>query len=75
MHLLGSTQDPKLFRPVPDNSPLRQKTLVRRLLENGANSSFVNRMADAEASLDSITADPVAGLAKEQPLRNPRIPQ
>ncbi len=33
--------------------------LVRRLLENGANSSFVNRMADPTVSLDELVQDPV----------------
>jgi RHH-type transcriptional regulator, proline utilization regulon repressor / proline dehydrogenase / delta 1-pyrroline-5-carboxylate dehydrogenase len=48
--------------------------LVRRLLENGANTSFVNRLADEEAPIEALIADPVASLAKEMPLRNPRIP-
>lgn len=33
--------------------------LVRRLLENGANSSFVNRVADPAISVDDLTMDPV----------------
>jgi len=33
--------------------------LVRRLLENGANSSFVNRIADPAVSIDDLIADPV----------------
>jgi RHH-type proline utilization regulon transcriptional repressor/proline dehydrogenase/delta 1-pyrroline-5-carboxylate dehydrogenase len=32
---------------------------VRRLLENGANSSFVNRIADPNVSIDELVADPV----------------
>ena len=34
--------------------------LVRRLLENGANSSFVNRIADPSVPVDSLLEDPVA---------------
>lgn len=34
--------------------------LVRRLLENGANTSFINRIADREASPEALLADPVA---------------
>ena len=34
--------------------------LVRRLLENGANTSFINRIADPEVSLDELIADPVS---------------
>ncbi|WP_313614126.1 bifunctional proline dehydrogenase/L-glutamate gamma-semialdehyde dehydrogenase PutA, partial [Rhizobium sp.] len=33
--------------------------LVRRLLENGANSSFVNRIADPAVPVDSLLEDPV----------------
>ncbi|HEX7873247.1 MAG TPA: trifunctional transcriptional regulator/proline dehydrogenase/L-glutamate gamma-semialdehyde dehydrogenase [Sphingobium sp.] len=33
--------------------------LVRRLLENGANSSFVHRIADPAVSVDELIADPV----------------
>ncbi|MCZ6641787.1 MAG: bifunctional proline dehydrogenase/L-glutamate gamma-semialdehyde dehydrogenase PutA, partial [Gammaproteobacteria bacterium] len=32
--------------------------LIRRLLENGANSSFVNRFLDAETSVDDLVIDP-----------------
>lgn len=34
--------------------------LVRRLLENGANSSFVNRIADPAVPVDALLEDPVA---------------
>mmetsp|Transcript_21116 Transcript_21116/g.24309 ORF Transcript_21116/g.24309 Transcript_21116/m.24309 type:complete len:1147 (+) Transcript_21116:303-3743(+) len=34
--------------------------LVRRLLENGANSSFVNRLVDANIPVDQLTRDPIA---------------
>ena len=37
--------------------------LVRRLLENGANSSFVHQLADARLSEAEILADPVAKIA------------
>ena len=48
--------------------------LVRRLLENGANSSFVNRMADAEVPASDLATDPVADMAQLDPYRNPTIP-
>ncbi|MEE3155459.1 MAG: bifunctional proline dehydrogenase/L-glutamate gamma-semialdehyde dehydrogenase PutA, partial [Pseudomonadota bacterium] len=48
--------------------------LVRRLLENGANSSFVNRMADAEVPASALATDPVADMAQVEPYRNPTIP-
>ncbi|MCA0903276.1 bifunctional proline dehydrogenase/L-glutamate gamma-semialdehyde dehydrogenase PutA [Qipengyuania aquimaris] len=48
--------------------------LVRRLLENGANSSFVNRMADAEVPVSELVTDPCADLLELEPYRNPAIP-
>ncbi|WP_394270266.1 bifunctional proline dehydrogenase/L-glutamate gamma-semialdehyde dehydrogenase PutA [Qipengyuania sp.] len=48
--------------------------LVRRLLENGANSSFVNRMADAGVPAHELAGDPVAELRALTPYRNPAIP-
>ena len=48
--------------------------LVRRLLENGANSSFVNRMADADVPAADLATDPVAELKALKPYRNPGIP-
>ncbi|UMX72863.1 proline dehydrogenase family protein [Klebsiella pneumoniae] len=36
--------------------------LVRRLLENGANASFVNRIADNTLPLDGLVADPVSAV-------------
>ena len=47
---------------------------MRRLLENGANSSFVNRMADAGVPVAALTTDPVAELAALAVKRNPAIP-
>ncbi|HSC23013.1 MAG TPA: bifunctional proline dehydrogenase/L-glutamate gamma-semialdehyde dehydrogenase PutA, partial [Casimicrobiaceae bacterium] len=34
--------------------------LVRRLLENGANTSFVNRIGDPAVAIDEVVADPLA---------------
>jgi RHH-type proline utilization regulon transcriptional repressor/proline dehydrogenase/delta 1-pyrroline-5-carboxylate dehydrogenase len=63
----------RIYAPVGSHEDLLAY-LVRRLLENGANTSFVNRLADAEAPVDDIIADPVLLLAKEASARNPRIP-
>ena len=47
--------------------------LVRRLLENGANTSFVHQIADPGVPLDALVADPLAALP--QPYApDPRIP-
>jgi RHH-type proline utilization regulon transcriptional repressor/proline dehydrogenase/delta 1-pyrroline-5-carboxylate dehydrogenase len=48
--------------------------LVRRLLENGANTSFVNRLADDEAPISAIVADPVEKAARLPDKANLRIP-
>jgi RHH-type proline utilization regulon transcriptional repressor/proline dehydrogenase/delta 1-pyrroline-5-carboxylate dehydrogenase len=48
--------------------------LVRRLLENGANTSFVNRLADDKAPIAAIVADPVDKAARAEPKANPLIP-
>ena len=62
----------RIYAPVGSHKELLAY-LVRRLLENGANSSFVNRIADEQVSLDELVRDPVAELAALQPKRNPKI--
>ena len=47
--------------------------LVRRLLENGANTSFVHQIADPDVPLETLVADPVAGLPQPY-TSDPRIP-
>ncbi|MBC7986534.1 MAG: bifunctional proline dehydrogenase/L-glutamate gamma-semialdehyde dehydrogenase PutA, partial [Sphingomonadaceae bacterium] len=48
--------------------------LVRRLLENGANSSFVHQLADEELTDEELLADPVAKIAAVGGTRHPSIP-
>ena len=48
----------RIYAPVGGHRDLLAY-LVRRLLENGANTSFVNRLADDEAPIEAIVADPV----------------
>ena len=62
----------RIYAPVGSHEDLLAY-LVRRLLENGANTSFVNRLADEEAPIEEIIADPVTRL-ENGPLRNPKIP-
>ena len=62
----------RIYAPVGGHKELLAY-LVRRLLENGANSSFVNRMADAEVPVADLVGDPVAELAALTPRRNPAI--
>jgi RHH-type transcriptional regulator, proline utilization regulon repressor / proline dehydrogenase / delta 1-pyrroline-5-carboxylate dehydrogenase len=54
----------RIYAPVGPHADL-VSYLVRRLLENGANTSFVNRLADEEAPLEDIIRDPVATVALE----------
>ncbi|MEP4785241.1 MAG: bifunctional proline dehydrogenase/L-glutamate gamma-semialdehyde dehydrogenase PutA, partial [Erythrobacter sp.] len=70
----GSGKTPvRIYAPVGGHKELLAY-LVRRLLENGANTSFVNRMADSEIPVTEMTGDPVAELAAKEPKRNPAIP-
>jgi RHH-type proline utilization regulon transcriptional repressor/proline dehydrogenase/delta 1-pyrroline-5-carboxylate dehydrogenase len=63
----------RVYAPVGGHKDLLAY-LVRRLLENGANSSFVNRMAAADVPVAELVTDPVADLAGLKPRRNPSIP-
>ena len=55
----------RIYAPVGTHETLLAY-LVRRLLENGANSSFVNRIADPAVSIDDLIADP-AEVVKAMP--------
>ena len=49
----------RIYAPVGGHEDLLAY-LVRRLLENGANTSFVNRLSDDEAPVGDMIRDPVA---------------
>jgi RHH-type proline utilization regulon transcriptional repressor/proline dehydrogenase/delta 1-pyrroline-5-carboxylate dehydrogenase len=63
----------RVYAPVGGHEDLLAY-LVRRLLENGANSSFVNRIANKTEAIDNLIASPTLQVAKDEPKRNPRIP-
>src|SRR5205085_42212 len=63
----------RIYAPVGSHEDLLPY-LVRRLLENGANTSFVNRIVDDRQPIDEIIADPVARLAQLPVKPHPRIP-
>ncbi|MEI2806727.1 MAG: proline dehydrogenase family protein [Albidovulum sp.] len=63
----------RIYAPVGSHEDLLAY-LVRRLLENGANTSFVNRLADDEAPIADIIADPVVEVGKLAEVPHPRIP-
>ncbi|AYF87507.1 trifunctional transcriptional regulator/proline dehydrogenase/L-glutamate gamma-semialdehyde dehydrogenase [Pseudomonas sp. JS3066] len=84
--VVGKVADGKLNRPCRIYAPVGTHEtllayLVRRLLENGANTSFVNRIADHSISIKDLVEDPVtsaesmASVEGALGLPHPRIPQ
>jgi RHH-type proline utilization regulon transcriptional repressor/proline dehydrogenase/delta 1-pyrroline-5-carboxylate dehydrogenase len=63
----------RIYAPVGSHEDLLPY-LVRRLLENGANSSFVHRLADAEAPIEDLSADPAEMLRALSVKTHPKIP-
>ena len=63
----------RVYAPVGSHEDLLAY-LVRRLLENGANSSFVNRVNDATLPIAALIADPVERAAALAVKRQARIP-
>ncbi|MBS0309216.1 MAG: bifunctional proline dehydrogenase/L-glutamate gamma-semialdehyde dehydrogenase PutA, partial [Proteobacteria bacterium] len=63
----------RIYAPVGSHQTLLAY-LVRRLLENGANSSFVNQLLDEKTSIDMLLADPIASARKSKSAAHPRIP-
>ena len=63
----------RIYAPVGSHENLLAY-LVRRLLENGANTSFVNRIVDEALPVDEIVADPVLGVGALDAVPHPRIP-
>jgi len=64
----------RVYAPVGNHEDLLPY-LVRRLLENGSNTSFVNRIVDEDAPIDAIVADPVDTVLALSSIRHPRIPK
>ena len=63
----------RIYAPVGGHRDLLAY-LVRRLLENGANSSFVHQLADERLTEAEILADPVEKIAAVGGARHPSIP-
>ena len=61
----ASARPCRIYAPVGGHEDLLAY-LVRRLLENGANTSFVNRLADDEAPVAEIIRDPVEMAERER---------
>ena len=62
----------RVYSPVGSHEDLLPY-LVRRLLENGSNTSFVNRIIDENVPVASIVADPVAEVEALAVKPHPRI--
>jgi RHH-type proline utilization regulon transcriptional repressor/proline dehydrogenase/delta 1-pyrroline-5-carboxylate dehydrogenase len=63
----------RIYAPVGSHKDLLGY-LVRRLLENGANTSFINIIADDTTPVDTIVFDPVARIASLAHKPHPHIP-
>jgi RHH-type proline utilization regulon transcriptional repressor/proline dehydrogenase/delta 1-pyrroline-5-carboxylate dehydrogenase len=71
--LLPQTGIPcRVYAPVGGHRDLLAY-LVRRLLENGANSSFVHQVGDPDTPLERLVADPIAALPRPY-APHPRVP-
>lgn len=63
----------RVYAPVGSHEDLLPY-LVRRLLENGANSSFVNRITDEDVAIEDLIRDPVDTVSSFDSIPHPRIP-
>jgi RHH-type proline utilization regulon transcriptional repressor/proline dehydrogenase/delta 1-pyrroline-5-carboxylate dehydrogenase len=64
----------RVYAPVGEHEDLLPY-LVRRLLENGSNTSFVNRIVNENEPVDAIIADPVRAVDALEKVAHARIPQ
>jgi RHH-type proline utilization regulon transcriptional repressor/proline dehydrogenase/delta 1-pyrroline-5-carboxylate dehydrogenase len=63
----------RIYAPVGAHEDLLAY-LVRRLLENGANSSFVHQIVDEDVAPETIARDPFAAVEAMPSAHNPAIP-
>ena len=63
----------RVYAPVGEHKDLLAY-LVRRLLENGANTSFVNRFMDEEVPVADIVRDPITELERLETYAHPSSP-
>lgn len=73
-HILHEYKIPvRIYAPVGAHKDLLPY-LVRRLLENGANSSFVHQLLDKSYPIDKLVVHPYDKLSTNANLHNPDIP-
>jgi RHH-type proline utilization regulon transcriptional repressor/proline dehydrogenase/delta 1-pyrroline-5-carboxylate dehydrogenase len=71
--LVGPGLPCRVYAPVGTHETLLAY-LVRRLLENGANTSFVNQVVDPNVTLETLIADPVALARATEFAPHPSLP-
>lgn len=75
-HIVGN---PRFNRPCRMYAPVGTHKnllgyLIRRLLENGSNSSFINRLADEKTPIEQLIIDPVKRINQLAHKPHPQIP-
>ena len=84
LHGMGEVLFDAVRADVPDLPPVRAYApvgthedllpyLVRRLLENGANTSFVHQFLNPQVPVEQVVRDPVSALVTEKPQTRTRI--
>ena len=63
----------RVYAPIGNHKDLLPY-LVRRLIENGANSSFLNQLMDDDLPIDALIYDPVEKVQSGQQAQHPDIP-
>ncbi len=63
----------RVYAPVGEHKDLLAY-LVRRLLENGANTSFVNRFMDEQVPVAEIVRDPISDIERMESFAHPGLP-
>ncbi|MDH5631602.1 MAG: bifunctional proline dehydrogenase/L-glutamate gamma-semialdehyde dehydrogenase PutA [Gammaproteobacteria bacterium] len=74
LHKINPAAGCRVYAPVGSHKDLLPY-LVRRLLENGANTSFVNRMENDALPVDELVVNPLVSTAQLELLRHPGIPK